>query len=51
MPEEPGDPTLDELDERIDSAFREAYPDVPFVWPEFERGGHGVFVLSAGQLA
>lgn len=28
MPEEPRDPTLDELDERIDSAFREAYPDL-----------------------
>jgi len=29
LPEEPRDPTLDELDDRIDSAFQEAYPDVP----------------------
>lgn len=28
MPEEPRDPTLDELDERISSAFQDAYPDV-----------------------
>ena len=34
-----------------EQAVVETYPDVPFVWPEFERGGHGVFVLSADQLA
>lgn len=28
----------------------ETFPEVPFEWPEFSVGGHGVFVISASDL-
>jgi len=33
-----------------DSELIKYYPDAPFLWLEFDRGGRGVFALTAGQL-
>jgi ribosomal protein L3 glutamine methyltransferase len=33
------------------AALLEAFPDVPFLWPEFEHGGGAIFLLSRQDLA
>ena len=32
-------------------SLEEAFPAIPFTWIELEHGGHGVFVLTAHELA
>jgi len=31
-------------------ALEAAFPDLPFLWPDFTHGGHGVALIHAGEL-
>jgi ribosomal protein L3 glutamine methyltransferase len=33
-----------------EKALKKAYPKIPFIWLDFERGGEGVFLLKASDL-
>ena len=35
----------------VERAFSTRYPALPATWPEFERGGEGVFLLTHDELA
>jgi ribosomal protein L3 glutamine methyltransferase len=35
---------------RSAQALMERYPDIPFMWLDFERGGEGVFLFTAEEL-
>ena len=32
------------------AALLQAFPNLPFAWPDFEYGGHGVFVVDRRGL-
>jgi ribosomal protein L3 glutamine methyltransferase len=33
-----------------DEALQQCYPEIPFLWQDFEYGGHGIFMLTKEQL-